>query len=422
MSRQKVIVLGAGMVGVCTALALQRSGALVTLVDRSQPGQETSYGNAGILARSSLIPINNPGLWANLPSLMRNKSASLRYDPLFVLCNLPWVAKFFASARPAKCAQTAAALNDLIAYSIDTHLSWIAELGLQEYLSDQGWMFLYRNRKNFEAAASNRILMAHHGVAIETLDQDALAQLEPGLKPIFEKTLWVKGSYSVSNPGAVVSAYAKAFSAAGGEILQLEAQSLTESDDCVTLILTDGVTLKSDQMAVCLGPWARSFLRRAGYQVQMAFERGYHRHFTGRVNGSNAFGLGRPICDTAGGYVIAPMKAGLRLTSGVELTHQNAAANTHQIEQAERAAREALELGDRTDDRTWLGSRPTFPDSRPAIGMAPGSRRVALGIGHQHIGLVSGAGTGRMLADVLNGRECAIDATPFRPDRYIRRI
>jgi D-amino-acid dehydrogenase len=421
MSEQTVIVLGAGMVGVCTALALQRRGATVTLLDRSEPGQETSFGNAGVLAHSSLVPINNPSLWANLPYLIRNKSASLRYDPLFVMRNLPWMAHFFASARKSKCVRTAAALNGLISYSIDTHLSLIAELGLQDYLSDQGWMFLYRSRRSFETAGPNRLLMAHHGVEFETLGPDSLRQLEPGLRSIFPAAVWFKGSYSINNPGAVVGAYANAFVDAGGEIRQAEALTLSESEEAVKLTLTDGTELSADRIAVCLGPWAKAFLKRAGYDVQMAFERGYHRHFTGRASNSNALGLGRPICDTGGGYVIAPMQAGLRLTSGVELTYQNAPANTRQIEQAERAARQALELGDRVDDRTWLGSRPTFPDSRPAIGMAPGSRRVAVGIGHQHIGLASGAGTGKMLADFLCGRDCEIDATPFRPDRYIRR-
>ncbi|MDO6729223.1 FAD-binding oxidoreductase [Marinovum sp. 2_MG-2023] len=421
MTEQKVTVLGAGMVGVCTALELQRRGVRVTLVDRKAPGQETSFGNAGVLARSSLIPINNPGLWSNLPKLIGNKSTALRYDPMFVARNLAWALQFLTNARASKCEDTAKALNDLITLSIGSHLKLMQEFGLQDHLSDQGWMFLYRNEKGFDGAGANRALMARHGVPFEALSPAALADLEPDLKPIYAKAVWIKGSYSVNNPGAIVAAYARAFTAAGGRLVLGEATTMAESDDGVVLTLADGATLASDQLAVCCGPWAKTFLSNMGYRVRMAFERGYHRHFTGRTAGVNALGLNRPICDASAGFVLAPMQAGLRLTSGVELADNHAPQNTDQISQAERAARAAIDLGERVDDQTWLGSRPTFPDSRPAIGMAPGSRRVALGIGHQHIGFMSGSGTGLMLADILMGRPSCIDATPFRPERYIRR-
>ncbi|UWR38428.1 FAD-binding oxidoreductase [Sulfitobacter sp. W074] len=424
MTEQKVVVLGGGMVGVCTALELQRRGVQVTLVDRKAPGLETSYGNAGVLARSSLVPINNPSLWANLPKMIGNKGASLRYDPMFVARNLLWAIQFLVNARTSKCEETAGALNELITLSIDTHLSLMHELGLREHLSDRGWMFLYRNEKGFAAAAANQGLMKRHGVSFETLDPAELTDLEPGLKPIFHKSVWIKDSYSINNPGAIVAAYANAFVQAGGSILQAEATGMSETEDGVNLQLSDGTTLTSEKVAVCAGPWAKDFLERSGYSVRMAFERGYHRHFTGGdcKTSANTTRLSRPICDTSGGYVLAPMQAGLRLTSGVELADNSAAQSTSQIEQAEHAARQALELGDRVDDQTWLGSRPTFPDSRPTIGMAPGSKRIALGIGHQHIGFMSGSGTGLVLADVLTNRKCSIDVHPFRAERFIRRV
>ncbi len=421
MTKQKVTVLGAGMVGVCTALELQRRGVQVTLVDRKAPGQETSFGNAGVLTRSSLMPINNPGLWSNLPKLLGNKSTSMRYDPMFVARNLPWVMQFLANTRSSKCEETAKALNDLITLSIEANLKLMTEFGLQDHLSDQGWIFLYRNEKGFDGAHADRTLMEYHDVSFDILTPEALAEHEPHLKPIYQKAVWIKGSYSVNNPGAIVAAYARAFVEAGGQLVQGDATNMTETNDVVTLNLSDGSALVSDQLVVCCGPWAKTFLAHAGYRIRMAFERGYHRHFRGRNGGANGLGLNRPICDASAGFVLAPMQAGLRLTSGVELANQSAPKRTDQIGQAELSARMAIDLGERVDDQTWLGSRPTFPDSRPAIGMAPGSRRVAMGIGHQHIGFMSGAGTGRMLADMLTGRSDSIDVTPFRPERYIRR-
>lgn len=418
---QKVAVLGAGMVGVCTALELQKRGAVVTLIDRKQPGQETSYGNAGVLARSSLIPINNPSMLGSLPRLALNKGAALRYDPLFMMRNAIWVTQFLVNARRSQFSATASALDSLIRLSISKQLKLLQENGLNEHLSDQGWLFLYRQTAEFDATVANRDVMNDHGVPTEVLDQNALHDLEPGLRRIFSKALWIKGSYSISDPGAVVEGYARAFVKRGGVIQRGNVTAMTEAEDNVTLHLTDAPDIVADQIAVCLGPWAKTFLENSGYRVRMAFERGYHRHFNGLSGGSNTPQLGRPICDTAGGYVLSPMKSGLRLSSGVELTDCDAPQNTRQIELAEHAAREAIDLGARVDESTWLGRRPTFPDSRPSIGIAPGSRRVALGIGHQHIGFMTGAGTADMIADLMSGQPCDIDANPFRADRYISR-
>jgi D-amino-acid dehydrogenase len=418
---KKIAVLGAGMVGVCTALELQKRGAIVTLIDRKSPGQETSYGNAGVLARSSLIPINNPSMFGALPRLALNKSAALRYDPWFMIRNAKWVTQFLANARRSQFLETASALDSLICLSLAKQLELLKENGLGAHLSDKGWLFLYRQTAGFDAAAGNRDVMNDHDVPTEILSQDELHDLEPGLRRVFPKALWIKGSYSISDPGAVVEGYARAFVKRGGVIQQGNVTSMTEAQDSVTLHITDASDLVVDQIAVCLGPWAKTFLENSGYSVRMAFERGYHRHFGGVGDGANSPQLGRPICDIQGGYVLSPMQAGLRLSSGVELADCDAPQNTRQIEQAEHAARDAIDLGARVDDATWLGRRPTFPDSRPAIGFAPGSRRVALGIGHQHIGFMTGAGTADMIADILSGQPCDIDASPFRADRFISR-
>ncbi len=418
---RRIVVIGAGMVGVCTALALQRRGLQVTLIDRKSPGQETSFGNAGMLARSSLIPLNSPALFPALPRLALNQSATLRYDPMYVMRNLPWMMQFLLSARRPTFLKTAKALNSLITLSIEGHLSLLHDTQQTHHLSDKGWIFLYRDQAGFDAALGRRDVMRQHDVPFDVLNQNALRDLEPDLNPIFPKALWIRGSYAINDPGAIVAGYARAFAAAGGVIVQGDVRGMIDGDDVVTLKMADMSDLTFDDVVLCAGPWAKALLERAGYRVRMAFERGYHRQFTGIQNGSNLPVLRRPVCDTSGGYVLSPMQAGLRLTSGVELAGCDAPANTRQMVQVERAARQAIQLGERTDDATWLGSRPTFPDSRPAIGYAPGSHRVALGIGHQHIGFATGPGTGQMLADIMTGQPCAIDPVPFRTDRFIRR-
>ncbi|MDD0840388.1 FAD-binding oxidoreductase [Curvibacter sp. HBC61] len=415
-----VAVLGAGMVGVSCALELQRRGFQVTLVERRAPGQETSYGNAGVIARSSLIPFNHPGLWANLPGLLRNQSPQFRYSPSFLLRHLGWATAFLARARPGPFEETARALDGLIRLSMAEHLRLLTKVGERHRLRDNGWLFLYRSQAAYEAGAAGRAVFERYGVRTQTLDAADLQALEPGFTPgLFPRTLWVQDTSSVDSPGAVTEAYARWFVAQGGRLLSQPVQALARRAEGTgwQLSLGDGGQLQSDRVVVALGPWSAGFLQaQLGVRVPMAYERGYHRHFQPQDGAT----LGRPVYDTGGAYVLSPMAQGLRLTSGVELTDLDAPRQPLQLALAEDAARQAFPLGARLEAEPWMGSRPTLPDSRPMIGEAPGQPGLWLAFGHQHIGFSTGPGTAALLGALMAGETPAIDAAPFRPGRFWR--
>ncbi len=421
-SGMKITVLGGGMVGVCVALEMQKRGADVTLLDRAEPGSGTSFGNAGVLTRSSLFPINNPGLLRDLPGLLTNTRTSFRFDWRYLLSNLPWASRFLLNARKEKFEETTTALDALITLSIKKHRELIRICNQNSRLSEQGWVFLYRSASNYERAKLLRITLEKFGVDTLELDQSGLLDLEPDLSPIFPRALWIRDSCSVNDPAALVKAYAQKFVSLGGKVLHGDASSVSEDSSGVDISLADGKTLRADKLAVCLGPWSKNFLTKLGLSVPMGYERGYHMHFTGSRDSANAGVLRRPIYDTQGGYVLSPMASGLRLSTGVELASRAAPASTVQIDLAEKSAREAFSLGERMDQDPWLGCRPTFPDSRPVIGPAPAYKNISLAFGHQHIGLATGTGTAEILADLIEGAAPPIDARPFRPDRFIRRV
>jgi D-amino-acid dehydrogenase len=185
------------------------------------------------------------------------------------------------------------------------------------------------------------------------------------------------------------------------------------------LVNTQTGPFDGDRVVIALGPWSRVFLERMGLRVPMAYERGYHMHYGGAETGGT-LALTRPVYDPAGGYVLSPMEQGLRLTTGVELNDCDAPPNHAQLDAAEISAREAINLGERLDDTAWMGRRPTLPDSRPAIGAAPGRPGLFVAFGHQHIGFNTGPGTARVLADLMDGTPPEIPAAPFSPSRFIR--
>ena len=410
------LVLGAGIVGVSVALALQQRGWQVQLVDRGLPGTQTSYGNAGVLARSSLMPFNQPGLWAALPGLLRNRSASLRYRPAYLARNPGWALSFLAHARRRVFEQTTTALDGLITLSMAEHQRLLAQAGALHRLRTNGWLMLYRTPQAWAAAAPARGLYQRFGIATQALDPAALQALEPALAPIFSHALWVQDAWSVDAPGAVVQAYAALLAARGGQIAQADVTELRPQGQDWCACDAQGRRFSARHAVLALGPWSKAFLQRLGLTVPMGLERGYHMHYA--PAGGQA--LARPVYDTGGAYVLSSMAQGLRLSTGVELADLDDAPDHRQLNLAEQAARQATALGPRLDAQPWLGRRPTLPDSRPAIGAAPGRPGLWLAFGHQHIGFNTGPGSAQLLAAMMAGEPPPLPTAPFDPARFVR--
>lgn len=415
MTTRRFAVLGAGMVGVCCALELQARGHSVTLIERSKPAAETSHGNAGVVARSSLVPLNNPGLWKQLPTLMKNRSAALRYNPAFLLRNPRWGLGFLSSARQAIFEETTEALNALIVLSTDRHRHWTQLAGAGDLWRDHGWLYAYREALACEQAAATRAVWSRFGVNHEVLGGDGLRQLEPGLGAAYQAAVWVKDALSVSSPQRVVQAYAEVFVQQGGVVLIDVCRRFNPASSGGWTVHTEQAGEQAfDQVVVALGPWSPDALAPLGLKVPMAFERGYHMHY-GWTGGSP---LTRPLYDTAAACVLSPMSEGVRLTTGVELTDRDAADNLTQLGLAEDAVRKVLPLGRRLQADPWRGSRPTLPDSRPMIGQASNHNGLWLAFGHQHIGFSTGPGTAALLGSMVDGQVAPIAAASFSPARF----
>src|SRR6202166_1022709 len=407
-----VVVLGAGIVGVSAAYAARQRGLSVVLVDRREPGSETSYGNAGILSSGSILPLNKPSLFRALPAYLTNRHAALRWDPGWAMANIDWIVRFLANAAPSRVKPRAAALHGLIGASLKLHREWIVKADAAHRIRETGWLKAWRSDA-VAAAKQEQAFLADYGIESRLLDRQAISALEPDILPVYKVGLLHTQTASVDSPGAVVMAYARMFAGSGGEIRQSDVKAIMPNGEGWRVGLADG-GISARHVVVALGPWSADLLRPLGYRVPMAFERGYHREF----KPNPARSLPRPIHDAAGSFLMTPVEQGIRVTTGVELTDRDAPSSFAQLDQVVPAARGVVEFGEAVGE-PWRGARPTLPDSLPMIGPAPRHSGLWLSFGHQHIGFTTGPATGVAIAAMIKGSEPPFNAAPFSPGRYL---
>src|ERR1700761_8253561 len=231
-----VAVLGAGIVGVSAGIAARQRGLSVVVIDRREPGSETSYGNAGILSSGSIMPLNKPSLWSALPGYLANTSSALRWDPFWVMRNLDWVARFLANAMPSQTLPRAKALHGLIGASLKLHRAWIVEAGAGQRIRETGWLKAWRSEAT-ETARQEQAFLAEFGIESELLDRQGISALEPNILPVYKTGLLHTQTASVDSPGGVVKAYARMLSDDGGEVRRSDIKTIEAAGEGWRVVL-----------------------------------------------------------------------------------------------------------------------------------------------------------------------------------------
>jgi D-amino-acid dehydrogenase len=396
-----VLVLGAGMVGVGAALHLQQRGREVVLVDRHElAGEETSFGNAGLIECASVFPYMFPRDFRQIFQYAINRAPQVRYQfqdlPIF----LPWLVRYFLASSPERALHSAMAELPLIRRSLIEHEALVSEAGVPELLRRTGWLKVFRS----EASLAN---------GARDLDGPAIAAREPHLTGAFAGGVYLPAPGFVPDPGGLAKAYAALFKRKGGRFWVGDARTLEQVSGGWRVSGPHGALVARD-VVVALGPWSDLVLRPLGYSIPLSVKRGYHLHLAPRGNAV----LHHPVLDSDLGYLLAPMNRGIRLTTGVEFARRDAPSTPIQLERALPRARALFPLGDAVDAKPWMGARPCLPDMLPVIGKAPRHAGLWFDFGHQHHGLTLGPATGRLLAEMMTGETPFADPRAFAIERF----
>ena len=408
------LVLGAGAVGVSTALALQARGRSVALVDRLDAvAGETSFGNSGIVQSEAVFPYVFPRAPVEIAvaALNLDPRVQIRYRALPSIA--PWVWRYFLASSAKSRMTVGLAMRGLILRCIAEHRALAEAAVAGALLRDGGWIKVFRTSRGEDLALADLEETRPFGIAGATLTRDQLLALEPHLGEVAKGGVHFTEPLSTPDPEGLARAYAGLFIRRGGALVAGEARSLQASREGWTVATHDGPLLAREAV-VALGPWSGELAAAFGYRLPFGVKRGYHMHYAAKGNAA----LNRPALDLERGYILAPMARGVRLTTGAEFARRDDPPSSAHLDRLEPSGREFFPLAQRLDPEPWLGRRPCLPDMAPVIGPAPRHKGLWFDFGHQHLGLTLGPPSGRLIAEMMTGEAPFVDPAPFAAGRF----
>lgn len=409
----KVIVVGAGIVGTCSASYLLRDGHDVVLVDSEGPGEGCSKGNAGALSPGSCIPLSGPGVLTKIPGWLSDPLGPLRIRPAYLLAALPWLIRFALAGRSGRIAGLADALRALHANTFENYAPLLANAGCQDLIQRTGTLTVYKTDKSLAESQHERNLREERQVRQQVLGAGELRDLVPELSSGYKHGVLLPDHGFVANPYRLVRSLAEQFARDGGYLERRRVTGIAVREGRVTGVWTTDGELVAERVVVAAGAWSATLIAGLGVRVPLESQRGYHATFQG-----SGIAPALPVVCAEAKVYATPMEDGLRLAGTVEFAGLDAPPDFRRAEALIELAKDmfpALVAGAASQ---WMGHRPCLPDSLPVIGAAPGHPNLLLAFGHGHHGMTGASTTGTIIASLVSGRQPPIDPVPYRPDRF----
>lgn len=418
---KKIAVVGAGIVGVNCALALQMAGYQVTLIDKEGVGEGCSKGNAGHFATEQVFPLADPALLLQLPKMLCDPLGPVALSPMHFIKAIPWFFQFFNNMGKGKRVKNSAALKMLNNKAIEYYKPLLEAANAQHLLISNGSLLVFEN-KDFKDVVAMQKHYLQAGITVELLDKAQAHALEPKLNKNINYALFFTDVGHTGDPYTICLVLAEYASSLGMEFRQLSVETITHNQSGVVINKSTD-NLEFDRCVVATGAWSKALLKRLGYRLPIEAERGYS--LTINMEEHETPLLSRPVASAERKFIITPMESKLRLSGTVEYAGLQAKANDKRADMLLKNAEfvlshlpeQAFTKNDTNKER-WMGCRPSLPDSLPVICQAPQHQNIFFSLGHQHLGLTQGAITGKLIQQLVSGETTDIDVTPFCISRF----
>lgn len=409
---KSVVVIGAGIVGATCALALQRDGHRVTLVDSGQPGMGCSLGNGGAISPDFCVPMSMPGMLRRLPGWLTDPLGPLYLNWRYVPRALPWLLRWVAAGRPARVRQISAAMRALHAPALDLYKALLGSL-YKGLIEETGQLYVWRNPTASASEDIARQLRESHGIAVKSLTPEDIRQLDPAIADGFVRGLYfAENAHTVDSLG-LVTAMVDLFVQAGGQLAQATISTVELREGQAVRVLYANGGIEADAFVLAAGLASAPLAEKLGDKIPMQGERGYYvtlpdpgvRPTVKVANRDQMFGL-------------TPMRQGVRISGTVEITNPEAAPDMRRAAALLKNAKLMYPALNEAGATFGMGDRPSTPDSLPVIDRARRASNVIYAFGHGHSGLTGAPMTAQLVAAMVAGQTPNIDVTPFRRDRF----
>lgn len=415
-----VVVIGCGIVGACIAHALLDEGWQVTLIEPGPAGgeQAASFGNGAFISPASVVPISTPGLWKKLPTYLLSSASPLTIRWLFLPRLLPWLCRFMlAGWTVRKVEQTARALGSLLQDCADRHSDLSRQCGCDQFIRQDGLLYVYPSRAEFESDALAWRLRQENGVVWRELEDDDLHRLEPALSQRYRFAALVEKGGNCTDPGRYVSALVSSALTRGATLIKSRATGFVFSEGKLVSVRTDRGDVPCDRAVIAAGIFSKPLAAQAGNDIPLESERGYHVEIAAPASTPHI-----PVLPSDGRMANTLVAGRLRASGQVELASLDAPPNWRRADillnqlliTYPKLNRNKRELA----ITRWQGHRPSTPDGLPVIDFSSRCRDIVYAFGHGHVGLASAPRTAELVAALLADREPPIDRNPFSATRF----
>ena len=408
-----VTILGAGIVGIATALSLTERGFKVAMIDRNPPAEGASYGNAGSLSPWSCVPQSMPGVWKSVPKWLIDPEGPVALRIGYAAKFLPWAVKFLQAGQEHRLPTIADAMLALTRPTVTLYRHHLEGTGSENLVRDSVYVHVYRNGDDADLSNLAWRMRAERQVPLEVVKGDALREVEPALSPEFEAAVLIKQQGRALDPGGIGKALAAKAERLGVQFLQRSVENLTPGADGAWRIDTDAGPVDAKKVVVAMGAWSAKLMADLGVTAPLEAERGYHLVFK-----NPGVSLNNAIMNVEQKFVISSMNAGVRCAGTAEFAGIDAAPDYRRARVFGRLAKRMFPDLNIDDFDEWMGPRPSTPDSVPYLGDVPGFANLFAAYGHGHTGMTMGPQTGEIIARLIAGEPPEVDMAPYRIDRF----
>ena len=412
-STPDVTILGAGIVGITTALSLTERGFKVALIDRNPPAEGASYGNAGSLSPWSCVPQSMPGLWKSIPGWLLDPEGPVALRTGYAIKFLPWAIKFFQSGQEYRLPAIADAMMALTRPTVTLYRHHLKGTGSEELVRDSVYVHVFRNAADADLSKLGWRMRSERQVPLEVVKGDALREIEPALSQQFGAAVLIKQQGRALDPGGIGKVLAEKAQTMGVSFMRCGVESLVPEAGGAWHIKTDAGPVKANQLVVAMGAWSGKLMQDLGIKAPLEAERGYHLVFS-----DPGVSLNNAIMNVDAKFVISSMLAGVRCAGTAEFAGVDAAPDYRRARVFKKLAKDMFPDLNVDDVQEWMGPRPSTPDSVPYLGEVPGFANLYAAYGHGHTGMTMAPKTGEIIASLIAGETLGVNMTPYRIGRF----